>query len=64
MPALLLASEQFVKLAHTVLRSKASPEGLVVPLAGNPSYAGNEELEAQAEGALEELVKRFRDYPA
>jgi hypothetical protein len=63
-PALLLASEQFVKLAHTVMRAKASPEALVVPLPGNPSYAGNEDLEAQAEVALEELVKRFRDYPA
>ena len=46
-----------------MLRAKASPEALAVNLPGNPSYASDAELEALAGTALDELVKRFRDYP-
>jgi len=63
-PALVLASEQFTALAHTLLRSQASPEALAVVLPGNPSYADQIELEKMADVALEEVVKRLKAYPA
>ncbi len=60
---MVLASEQFVQLAHTVLRAKASEPGLAVIFPGNPSYASLRELEGYADDALEQVVERLRNYP-
>ena len=59
-----MASEQFIRLAHTVLRARASPESLAVLLPGNPSYAELAELNLLADRALEEVIGRLKDYPA
>ncbi len=59
-----MASEQFIKLAHTVLRSRSSPESLAVLLPGNPSYAELPELNSLADRALEEVVGKLKAYPA
>lgn len=60
----MLASEQFVTLAHTLLRSRASPTALAVIFPGNPSYADEAQLAKLADQALEEIVARFKVYPS
>jgi hypothetical protein len=59
---LLLASEQFVKLARQLMKAKGRSEDFVLLVPGNPAYAGEAELQQIVENAIEELASRFLDY--
>jgi hypothetical protein len=55
----MLASEQFIKLARQLLKTKAHPEDLALLVPGNPAYASDRELESIVDAAIDELQRRF-----
>ena len=59
-PAVGVASEQFIKLARTVLRSQKVPEEAVIEVKGNPEFVSDEELAHIAEMIAAEAVVLFR----
>jgi hypothetical protein len=63
-PAFVLASEQFERLAKTLLKSKVGQDTLAVMIPGNPAYAQPEELRKIADEALGEMARRLQAYPA
>jgi len=58
-PAVAVASEQFVKLARTILRSQKVPEDLVIEIQGNPEFVGEDELARIGARVAEAAVQRF-----
>jgi hypothetical protein len=60
LPAVGVASEQFIKLARTVLRSQKVPEEVAIEIKGNPEFVSDEELGRIAEFIAAEAVLRFR----
>nr|WP_038207336.1 hypothetical protein [Xenophilus azovorans] len=63
-PAVGVASEQFIKLARTVLRSQKVPEEVAIEVKGNPEFVSDEELARIAEAIAAEAVSRFRGLEA
>lgn len=60
MPAVGVASEQFIKLARTVLRSQKVPEELAIEVKGNPEFVDDAELVRIADAIAASAVERFR----
>ena len=60
MPAVGVASEQFIKLARTVLRSQKVPEELAIEVKGNPEFVDDAELVRIADAIAASAVERVR----
>ena len=59
MPAVVVATEQFEKLAKVIMRSQSVPESIAVMVKGNPEYISYEKLEAVCEQVVEEVLARL-----
>lgn len=64
MPAVGVASEQFIQLARTVLRSQKVPEEAVIEIPGNPEFVSDEALLEIADAVAAEAVRRLRGLAA
>ena len=58
-PAVGVASQQFIKLARTVLRSQKVPETVAIEIAGNPEFVSEEELRRIADEVTAKAVRRL-----
>ena len=58
-PAVVVASAQFDKLAKVILRAQNVPETIEIMIKDNPEYIPERELAATADWVLEEAVKRL-----
>jgi len=59
MPAAVVATEQFEKLAKVIMRSQNVPESIAVMVPGNPEYISYEKLDALCDQVVEEVLTRL-----
>jgi len=59
MPAVVVATEQFDKLAKVIMRSQKVPESIAIMVNGNPEYISAEELELACDRVVEEVRVRL-----
>ena len=59
LPTVVVATEQFVKLAKVIMRSQQVPESIAIMVKGNPEYVSDEELAAIAEDLILQSVERL-----
>jgi hypothetical protein len=59
MPAVVIATEQFEKLAKVIMRSQKVPESIAIMVRGNPEYISVEKLEAVCDLVVEEVRERL-----
>ena len=59
MPAVVVATEQFEKLAKVIMRSQNVPESIMVMVKGNPEYITADALEKVSEQVTEEVRLRL-----
>ena len=56
---MVVATEQFVKLAKVIMRSQQVPESIAIMIKGNPEYVSDEELAAIADELILQAVERL-----
>ena len=59
MPAVVVATEQFEKLAKVIMRSQNVPESICVMVHGNPEFISAEELEGLCDQVVDEVRTRL-----
>lgn len=59
LPAVVIATEQFEKLAKVIMKSQNIPESVAIHIKGNPEFISDEELMAVADKVMEEAVDRL-----
>jgi hypothetical protein len=59
MPAVVVATEQFEKLAQVIMRSQKVPESIAIMVKGNPEYISVEKLELVCDQVAEEVRVRL-----
>ncbi|MBM3343821.1 MAG: hypothetical protein FJY56_17185 [Betaproteobacteria bacterium] len=59
MPAVVVATEQFEKLAKVIIRSQNVPESICVMVQGNPEFISAEKLEVLCEQVAEAVLQRL-----
>jgi len=59
MPAVVVATEQFEKLAKVIMRSQKVPESIAIMVKGNPEYISVEKLELVCDQVAEEVRVRL-----
>jgi len=59
MPAVVVATEQFEKLAKVIMRSQNVPESICIMVQGNPEFISAEKLEGVCEQVVEEAFTRL-----
>ncbi len=59
MPAVLVISEQFAKLAQSLMRSREIPESIAIVLKGNPEFVTESQGEALAGEVIVQTVRRL-----
>jgi len=59
MPAVVVATEQFDKLAKVIMRSQNVPESIAIMVKGNPEFISDEKLSGIAEEVLLEAIARL-----
>jgi uncharacterized Fe-S cluster-containing MiaB family protein len=59
MPAVVVATEQFEKLAKVIMRSQNVPESIAVMVAGNPEFISVEKLEHVCDQVVEDVLVRL-----
>jgi hypothetical protein len=59
MPAVVVATEQFEKLAKVIMRSQNVPESIAIMVKGNPEYIGREELNRVCDQVVEDVLVRL-----
>ena len=59
MPAVVVATEQFEKLAKVIMRSQNVPESICVMVKGNPEFISVEKLDGMCEEVVEEVLTRL-----
>ena len=61
MPAVGVSSQQFIKLARTVLRSQKVPDTIAIEIAGNPEFVTEQELMRIADEVTAQAVQRLTE---
>ena len=59
MPAVVVATEQFEKLAKVIMRSQKVPESIAVMVKGNPEFISVEKLELVCDQVADEVRVRL-----
>mgnify|MGYP003349648857 FL=1 len=59
MPAVVVATEQFEKLAKVIMRSQNVPESICIMVKGNPEFISVEKLDGVCEEVVEEVLTRL-----
>jgi hypothetical protein len=59
MPAVVVATEQFEKLAKVIMRSQNVPESIAIMVKGNPEYIAQEELKRVCDLVVEDVLVRL-----
>ena len=59
MPAVVVATEQFEKLAKVIMRSQNVPESIAIMVKGNPEFISAEKLEQVCEEVVEDVLIRL-----
>ena len=59
MPAVVVATEQFEKLAKVIMRSQNVPESIAIMVKGNPEFSSAEKLEQVCEEVVEDVLLRL-----
>ena len=59
MPAVVVATEQFEKLAKVIMRAQNVPESIAIMVKGNPEFISVEKLEQVCEEVTEEVLTRL-----
>ena len=59
LPAVVIATEQFEKLAKVIMKSQNVPESVAIHIKGNPEFISDDELMAVADTVMEEAVDRL-----
>jgi hypothetical protein len=59
MPAVVVATEQFEKLAKVIMRSQNVPESIAIMVKGNPEFVSAEKLEQVCEEVADEVLVRL-----
>ena len=59
MPAVVVATEQFEKLAKVIMRSQNVPESIAIMVNGNPEYIAQDELNRVCDQVVEEVLVRL-----
>ena len=59
MPAVVVATEQFEKLAKVIMRSQNVPESITIMVKGNPEYIAQDELNKVCDQVVEEVLVRL-----
>ena len=59
MPAVVVATEQFEKLAKVIMRAQNVPESIAIMVQGNPEFISAEKLEQVCEEVAEEVLTRL-----
>ena len=59
MPAVVVATEQFEKLAKVIMRSQNVPDSIAIMVKGNPEYIALEELNRVCDQVVEDVLVRL-----
>ena len=59
MPAVVVATEQFEKLAKVIMRAQNVPESIAIMVKGNPEFISAEKLEQVCEEVAEDVLVRL-----
>jgi hypothetical protein len=59
MPAVVVATEQFDKLAKVIMRSQNVPESIAITVKGNPEYIDAAELGKLCDEVAEQVITRL-----
>ena len=59
MPAVVVATEQFEKLAKVIMRSQNVPESICVMVQGNPEFISAEKLAGLCDEVTGEVLQRL-----
>jgi uncharacterized Fe-S cluster-containing MiaB family protein len=59
MPAVVVATEQFEKLAKVIMRSQNVPESIAIMVKGNPEYIEQDELNRICDQVVEDVLVRL-----
>ena len=59
LPAVVVATEQFEKLAKVIMRSQNVPESIAIMVKGNPEYISVEKLEHVCDQVVEDVLVRL-----
>ena len=59
MPAVVVATEQFEKLAKVIMRSQNVPESICVMVKGNPEFISVEKLAGVCDEVVDEVLLRL-----
>ena len=59
LPAVVIATEQFEKLAKVIMKSQNVPESIAIHIKGNPEFISDDELMQVADRVLQEAVERL-----
>ena len=59
LPAVVIATEQFEKLAKVIMNSQHVPESIAIHIRGNPEFISDDELMIVADDVLKEAVSRL-----
>jgi hypothetical protein len=59
MPAVVVATEQFEKLARVIMRSQNVPESICIMVKGNPEFISTEKLAGVCEEVAGEVLTRL-----
>jgi hypothetical protein len=58
-PAVVIATEQFEKLAKVIMQAQNVPASVAILIKGNPEFIADDELMAVADKVMEEAVDRL-----
>ena len=59
MPAVVIATGQFDKLARLIMRSQRVPETIAITIGPNPEFVTEAELEPIADEVIEQAIARL-----
>jgi len=59
MPAVVIATGQFDKLARVIMRSQRVPESIAITIGPNPEFVSADELETIAADLIEQTIARL-----
>ena len=59
MPAVVVATEQFEKLARVIMRSQKVPDSIAIMVKGNPEYITQQELRNVCDQVVDDVLVRL-----
>ncbi|MCC6534956.1 MAG: hypothetical protein IT531_20605 [Burkholderiales bacterium] len=59
MPAVVIATGQFEKLAKVIMRAQRVPESIAIVIGPNPEFISRAELEKIADQVIEQAIARL-----